>query len=165
MGIAAGELTGDAHKRVVLATHRSRGWVRRWEDRVRRIPEPITEHARALRNGATDAERLIWRRVAQYRPRFTRQLVVGPYIIDLACRTARLAIELDGSQHIDAASYDARRTAYLEDAGWVVLRFWNNDVMANPDGVADAILARAAERLGTAPQPVPSRTRRPHSPP
>ncbi|WP_031310363.1 endonuclease domain-containing protein [Sphingobium sp. C100] len=125
---------------------------------MRRVPAHLTVNARALRNAPTDAERLIWRRMSIYRPRFTRQLVVGSYIIDLACRPAKLAVEFDGAQHIDAEDYDARRTAFLSEQGWTVMRFWNVDVAQNPDGVVEAILHKAAECLGgTHPQPLPSR--------
>jgi very-short-patch-repair endonuclease len=125
---------------------------------MRRIPEHMTANARALRNGQTDAERLVWRRLSRYRPRFTRQLVVGPYILDLACRTAKLAVEFDGSQHHDAQAYDDRRTAFLVEAGWTILRFWNGDVFDNLDGVLTAILDKTAECLGgTHPQPLPFR--------
>jgi very-short-patch-repair endonuclease len=125
---------------------------------MRRIPEHMTANARALRNGQTDAERMVWKQLSRYRPRFTRQLVVGPYIVDMACRSAKLALEFDGSQHQDAMAYDVQRTAYLEESGWTVLRFWNGDVFENLDGVLTAILDRTAECLGgTHPQPLPVR--------
>ncbi|MEK7455810.1 MAG: DUF559 domain-containing protein [Pseudomonadota bacterium] len=125
---------------------------------MRRVPEHMTANARALRNGQTDAERMIWLRISRYRPRFTRQLVIGPYIVDLACRSAKLAIEFDGSQHLDAQAYDERRSLFLIEQGWTMLRFWNGDVIENPDGVVEAILNRAAECLGgTHPQPLPGR--------
>ncbi|WP_394999269.1 endonuclease domain-containing protein [Sphingomonas sp.] len=134
---------------------------------MRRIAERLTGHARDLRNDGTRPERILWRLLSRYRPRFTRQLVVGPYIVDLACRTARVAVELDGDQHALAQGYDARRTAFLEAEGWVVVRYWNSDVVENAAGVADAILRACAERLeGTHPQPLPSRegrTRQPRS--
>ncbi|HEU4499854.1 MAG TPA: DUF559 domain-containing protein [Sphingomicrobium sp.] len=123
---------------------------------MKRIPERFTAHARELRNSATKAERLLWLRLRQYRPRFTRQLVVGPYILDLACRQARLAIELDGSQHAATLYYDERRTAFLEQEGWIVLRFWNNAVEENPDAVAQLILSTCARRLSGATHPQPS---------
>ena len=136
---------------------------------MKRVDEQLTANARALRTNATKAERLLWRRLSAYRPRFTRQLVIGPYIVDLACREAKLAIELDGSQHIDAAAYDQRRTEFLSGEGWAVVRLWNNEVIVNPDGAAEHILLRCAERLGgTHPQPLPSREgriRRPRSRP
>ena len=76
---------------------------------------------------------------------------------DLACREAKLIIEIDGSQHIDSEA-DERRTRFLESQGWTVIRFWNSEVNENPDGVAQAILLKAAECLGgTHPQPLPSR--------
>lgn len=125
---------------------------------MRRIPKHLTINARALRNGQTDAERMVWRQLSRYRPRFTRQLVVGPYIVDIACRTAKLALEFDGSQHLDALTYDDRRTAFLQDAGWTVLRFWNGDVFENLEGVLTVILDKTAECLGgTHPQPLPFR--------
>lgn len=66
-------------------------------------------------------------------------------------------VELDGSQHIGSAG-DEARTCFLEAEGWTVLRFWNSEVGDNPDGVAQAILVKAAECLGgTHPQPLPSR--------
>jgi very-short-patch-repair endonuclease len=108
-----------------------------------RVDPEMTRRARELRRNATEAERIVWRRLSANRPRFTRQLVIGPYIVDFACRRTRLAIELDGSQHLDSPS-DDRRTRYLEDLGWTVLRFWNRDVTQNPDGVAEAIIRKAA---------------------
>ena len=128
----------------------------------------MTERARQLRRDATPAERKLWRLLSRYRPAFTRQLVVGPYIVDLACREAKLAIELDGSQHLDQQEYDGKRTAYLESIGWRVIRLWNSDVMTNPEGAAEYLLAQAAECLGgTHPQPLPSREgriRKPRTP-
>jgi len=94
----------------------------------------MTANARALRNSQSEAERLIWRRISSYRPRFTRQPGIGPYIVDLACRSAKPAVEFDGSQHLAARDYDERRSAFLERNGWKVLRFWNGDVLRNSDG-------------------------------
>ena len=92
---------------------------------MRRVDPKLTRHARDLRNASTKAERMLWLRLRQYRPRFTRQLVIGPYIIDLACRQARVAVELDGGQHAErTVDYDRRRTAFLEDQGWLVVRLW-----------------------------------------
>lgn len=115
----------------------------------------MTERARQLRREATPAERALWRLLSRYRPRFTRQLVVGNYIVDLACREARLAIELDGSQHLDRQQYDERRTDYLQNAGWRVVRLWNSEVLTNPEGAAEYLLAQAAECLGGPPPPTP----------
>ncbi|MDB5707464.1 MAG: hypothetical protein JWN66_4580 [Sphingomonas bacterium] len=118
----------------------------------------MVERARSLRREATEAERILWHLLSRYRPGFTRQLVVDRYIVDLACRAAKLAVEIDGSQHHEQADYDAERTRVLEVLGWKVVRLWNSDVLANPDGAAEHILLRTAECLGgTHPQPLPER--------
>ncbi|MES2043609.1 MAG: DUF559 domain-containing protein [Pseudomonadota bacterium] len=125
---------------------------------LRRIDPELTRRARELRSNPTPAERAIWQLISRYRPAFTRQLVVAPFIIDLACREARLGVEFDGSQHVDQAAADQRRTEYLERQGWRIVRLWNSDVLTNPDGAAQYILSEAAECLGgTHPQPLPSR--------
>lgn len=90
----------------------------------------------------TDAERRLWsvlrdRRLDGYK--FRRQYPLGPFILDFACIEHRLAIEADGGQHADSTD-DQRRTAWLERRGWQVLRFWNNDILVNTDGVRDVIL-------------------------
>ena len=124
---------------------------------MKRVDPEHTTRARALRNNATPAERTLWRLLSRHRPKFTRQLPIGPYIADLACREARLIVEFDGSQHVDSA-HDERRTRFLTGQGWTVIRFWNSEVGDNPSGVAEAILLKAAECLGgTHPQPLPSR--------
>jgi len=130
----------------------------------RRIPKRLTERARTLRKESTPQERALWRLLSRYRPKFTRQLSIDPYTADLACRKAKLIVEIDGSQHIDSA-HDERRSAFLNAEGWTVIRFWNSDVDQNPDGVAEAILLKAAECLGgTHPQPLPSREGRKRRP-
>lgn len=121
----------------------------------RRVEKGRTERARELRHNATPSERAVWRIVSRYRPKFTRQLSIGPFFGDLVCRQAKLIVELDGSQHADSEE-DASRTHFLEQEGWTVIRFWNSEVQDNPDGVAEAILLKAAECLGgTHPQPLP----------
>ncbi|AQR72284.1 endonuclease domain-containing protein [Sphingomonas sp. LM7] len=131
----------------------------------RRIDPKLTARARVLRSNPTPAELVIWHRISRYRPAFTRQCIEPPYIIDLACRTARLAVEFDGSQHLEAIDYDARRTACLEANGWRVIRLWNSEVLANPDGAVLHILENAAECLGgTHPHPLPSREGRARTP-
>jgi very-short-patch-repair endonuclease len=112
------------------------------------IPDAVTmlHRARRLRNNPTPEEIKLWRVLSAFRPRFTRQLQIGPYIADFACRRARLIVELDGSQHVDNAD-DIARTADLEASGWRVIRFWNNDVMTNIGGVAEAIVEAGNPRL------------------
>lgn len=77
------------------------------------------------------------RRLARYK--FRRQHPIDRYIVDFACTEYRLVLELDGSQHADRTT-DTRRTAWLESQGWKVMRFWNNEVLANTGGVIDTIL-------------------------
>ena len=88
--------------------------------------------ARELRRNLTDAERALWqvlrnRQVSGYR--FRRQAPIGPYVVDFVCFEIRLVIEVDGGQHIERADYDEGRTAWLEGAGFRVIRFWNNEVL------------------------------------
>ncbi|HSI18637.1 MAG TPA: DUF559 domain-containing protein [Sphingomonas sp.] len=131
----------------------------------RRIDPELTRRARELRNNPTPAELAIWHLISRYRPAFTRQLVVVPFIIDLACRQAKLGVEFDGSQHAEQAAADQRRTEYLGREGWRIIRLWNSDVLTNPKGAAEHILSEAAECLGgTHPQPLPSREGRIRSP-
>ncbi|WP_374299827.1 endonuclease domain-containing protein [Ferrovibrio sp.] len=101
--------------------------------------------ARALRRTMTDAERRLWsllrgRQLNGFK--FRRQHPVGRYILDFACIERRLAVEVDGGQHADTNS-DRQRTAWLEAQGWQVIRFWNSDVLSNPEEVT----ARIAEML------------------
>ena len=102
--------------------------------------------ARALRNNPTPAEEKLWRRLSRVRPRFTRQLRLGSFVADFACRRARLIVEVDGSQHAENAR-DQERTALIGSDGWRVVRFWNSEVAGNIDGVVEAIVAAVAERI------------------
>ncbi|MDV3455777.1 DUF559 domain-containing protein [Sphingomonas sp. HF-S4] len=123
-----------------------------------RIDPELTARARELRNNPTPAEAAIWRLLSRHRPAFTRERVIAPFIIDLTCRQAKLGIEFDGSQHLQAIEPDERRSAYLSRRGWHIIRLWNSDALCNPEGAAQHILLEAAECLGgTHPQPLPSR--------
>jgi len=102
--------------------------------------------ARALRNNPTPAEETLWHAPSRVRPRFTRQLRLGPFVADFACRRARLIVEVDGSRHADSLT-DEARSAALEADGWRVIRFWNSDIMGHRDGVVEAIVAAVAVRL------------------
>jgi very-short-patch-repair endonuclease len=102
------------------------------------------ERARTLRKTMTEPERKLWRYVRQRQldgHKFRRQVRIGPYIADFACLSALIVIEVDGGQHADARAYDARRDDYMRGQGFRVLRFWNNDVLGNMDGVWDTIAA------------------------
>ena len=104
------------------------------------MPEPIrrpTRRAQNLRNNATPAERLLWRYLSRRQFdgwKFSRQMPVGPYICDFLCRELNLVIEVDGGQHCDSPT-DPVRTAYLKREGFKVVRYWNNEVRENVDGV------------------------------
>lgn len=78
--------------------------------------------------------------------KFRRQHPLGIYILDFACVEAALLIELDGSQHMDRPEKDVTRSAWLETQGWKTLRFWNNEVMQNMDGVLENISLCLIER-------------------
>jgi very-short-patch-repair endonuclease len=102
-----------------------------------------TSRARTLRRADTEAEAHLWAALRAHRLggwKWKRQLPFGPFFLDFACTEARLVVELDGGQHAEQLAYDARRTAYLERAGWRVIRFWNSEVLTNRDGVCLTIL-------------------------
>ena len=119
---------------------------------MERTPPELRRNARALRNNATEAERVLWHALRDYRPRFTRQLVVGDFIVDIACRSAKVAIELDGGHHSERLDEDERRTQALAAEGWQVLRFWNPDVLNTLEGVVAVILAAVSARGGIEPR-------------
>lgn len=105
-------------------------------------------HARQLRNEATDAERHLWRflrreNLAGYK--FRRQFPIHVYIVDFVCIPARLVLELDGGQHLEALAYDAERSRVIEAHGYRVLRFWNDDVLLRTDAVLEEILRHLVE--------------------
>jgi very-short-patch-repair endonuclease len=99
-------------------------------------------YAIELRKEPTPAERKLWALIRndQLGVNFRRQHAVGNYIPDFVCVQKKLIIELDGSQHLEQEEYDKERTKYLNSLGYKVIRFWNNDVMKNIDGVILAIL-------------------------
>ena len=115
-----------------------------------------TERSRQLRNNPTLAEKKLWtvlRNRQRGGVRFNRQVPIGSYICDFVARTEKLVIELDGGQHSAQADYDTARTTCLRAKGYRVIRFWNNDVLENLEGVVSKI-----ERiLKDSPSPDPSR--------
>jgi very-short-patch-repair endonuclease len=109
----------------------------------------LRRRARDLRNTTTDAERHLWRylRLQQLgHTRFRRQHPVAGYVLDFACPTLKLAIELDGSQHLDQQAYDAARSRTLQAHGYSVLRFWNDDGLLRTEQVLECVLLEI-ERL------------------
>ena len=123
---------------------------------MQRTPPELRAIARQLRRDPTPAERRLWGSIRDHRPRFTRQLLVSHYVIDIACRQLKIGIELDGGHHGEQIERDEARTAYLAAHGWTILRFWNGDVLDNLDGVYAAILAAVAQ-AATHPRPLPCR--------
>jgi very-short-patch-repair endonuclease len=120
------------------------------------VCESPRDYARGLRRRQTDVERRLWARLRDRRllgAKFARQVPIGAYVVDFCCRELKVIVELDGGQHAVQVRSDASRTAFLESLGYRVLRFWNNDVLGNTDGV----LQRIAETLAAArPSPRPS---------
>jgi very-short-patch-repair endonuclease len=109
--------------------------------------------ARFLRSRSTDAETKLWNRlrgrsINGYK--FVRQEPVGPYIVDFICRERRLIVEVDGGQHATDPQ-DAVRDKWLRDHRYQVLRFWNNEVLGNIDGVLESIASALHEE--TPPHP------------
>jgi very-short-patch-repair endonuclease len=100
-----------------------------------------TERARRVRQASTDAERKLWYRLRSRSIdgfKFVRQEPIGPYVADFVCRAQRLIVEVDGSQHSESKA-DLVRDRWLADRRYRVLRFWNNDVLTNIDGVLEVI--------------------------
>lgn len=103
------------------------------------------EFARHLRRNRTSAERALWRRLRTLKVqgfKFRQQAPIDSYIVDFACLSQRLIVEVDGATHAtdEERSRDATRQVYLEMQGFRVLRFWNDDVMRNIEGVMDQIV-------------------------
>ncbi len=106
-----------------------------------KVSDPISR-ARRLRKQSTDAEKVLWRHLRGHQIlglQFRRQEPIGRYIADFVCYQRRLVIELDGGQHQEQAVYDAERTRWLKSRGFKVIRFWNDDVLKEADGVLEAI--------------------------
>jgi very-short-patch-repair endonuclease len=123
----------------------------------------MLERPRKLRREATEAERLLWSRLraSQLGAKFRRQMWLGGFIADFASIEAQLVVEVDGSQHAEQDEYDTERTREMERLGYRVLRFWNNEVLGNLDGVIELIQlalpspSHAAAQRG--PLPLPQR--------
>ena len=109
-----------------------------------------TRSARQLRNNPTDAERRLWQKLQRRQiatAKFRRQQPIGPFIVDFVCFEHRLIVEVDGGQHAEHVPYDEKRCRWLETQGYCVLRFWNNDVLANTKALAQVILEAVKRRI------------------
>jgi very-short-patch-repair endonuclease len=108
-----------------------------------------------MRSEPTEAERKLWwhlrHRLALPTSHFRRQVHLGRYIVDFASHNLKIVIEIDGGQHATQHKRDAMRTKFLESEGYRVLRFWNNEVLGNIDGVLEVIQSACL----TTPTPTP----------
>ncbi|HEU0155599.1 MAG TPA: endonuclease domain-containing protein [Stellaceae bacterium] len=113
--------------------------------------------ARALRRNMTDAELRLWQILRSHQMigrKFRRQVPLGRYIVDFVCHEARLIVEIDGGQHDGSSPLEAERTRFLEGEGYRVLRFWNNEVLANLEGVHYALANALGDITPTPPSPI-----------
>jgi very-short-patch-repair endonuclease len=120
---------------------------------MKKHPTPgALTRARTLRQNMTEAEKRLWRLLRAHQmhgARFRRQVPFGRYVADFVCHEARLIVEIDGGQHDPSLPAEAHRTAFLQSQGYCVLRFWNNEVLENLEGVYSTIAAA----LASAPSP------------
>jgi very-short-patch-repair endonuclease len=124
------------------------------------------QRARELRGNLSPPEQRLWAILYQFRRQgfhFRRQVPIGPFFADFACHHARLVIEADGATHgsDEGEARDTARDAFIERRGYRILRFWNNDIMSNDEGVYQRV-AKALE--GCEPMPVGPRVRRERKP-
>ena len=116
---------------------------RTWALRDRTVVPVNKIRARSMRSGPTKAEQRLWwhlrHRLATPTSHFRRQVSLGRYIVDFAHHKLKLIIEIDGGQHAEQIARDERRTKFLESEGYRILRFWNNEVLGNIDGVLEMI--------------------------
>lgn len=117
-----------------------------------------------MRRTPTEAERALWHLLRAHRfaaAKWKRQQPIGRYIVDFVCFERRLIVEADGGQHAQSR-YDEQRDAWLRAQNFTILRFWNNDILKNAEGVATAILAALnGDEAGIEPAPPPPPSPRP----
>ncbi|MEI6824770.1 MAG: endonuclease domain-containing protein [Desulfuromonadales bacterium] len=119
--------------------------------------DPILKsRRREFRRNQTDAEKAFWAKIRNKQflgMKFFRQYSVGHYILDFYCPDKKMAIELDGGQHNlpEGKEYDAERTDFLNNHGIVVVRFWNNEVLSQMDGVLECLALKIGHRNPTCP--------------
>ena len=112
------------------------------------LPPKNRSRAKAMRSAMTEAELKLWNELRAHRLMglgFRRQFPIASYIVDFACPARKLIVEVDGSQHgeDEVFAYDAARDERLRSDGWTILRFWNDDVLADIDGVCTHIVIAA----------------------
>src|SRR3989338_7277223 len=120
----------------------------------------LLENAKLLRRNLTDAEQKLWYHLRAHRfmgRKFKRQKPMGRYVVDFVCLEEKLIIELDGGQHAESVEYDHVRDSWLRSEGYTVLRFWNNELMNEMNGVLEQIrltLDSGVQTLSPSPSPV-----------
>ncbi|MFL6622518.1 MAG: DUF559 domain-containing protein, partial [Sulfurifustis sp.] len=113
------------------------------------------DHAKRLRQHMTQAERLLWRCLREHRltlGKFRRQQSIGRYIVDFVNFEASLILEADGGQH-NESSADAARDAWLQEQGFKVLRFWDNDILSGTDAILEKIFEEVKNSVPLSPRP------------
>lgn len=119
------------------------------------MPVNLTQSAKELRKNSTEAEKLLWFHLKSKQLdglKFRRQEQIGPFIVDFVCYESKIVVEADGSQHLQNQSRDLARTEWLNSQGFDVLRFWNNEILTNTEGVLEEIRCRCSTPL---PDPLP----------
>lgn len=126
----------------------------------------LLDNAKILRRNLTDAEQKLWYHLRAHRfmgRKFKRQKPMGRYVVDFICLEEKLIIELDGGQHAENTGYDQERDSWLRSEGYTVLRFWNNELMNETEGVLERIRiaienkAASPETLSPGPSPTSGR--------
>ncbi len=116
-----------------------------------------THRARNLRQNSTDAEKTLWEKIRNRQisgVKFRRQHPIGKYIVDFVCLESRLVVEVDGGQHVEDSERDAQRTRELNEMGFIVVRYWNHEVLTNLNGVLED-LEMKLKKTSPSPQPSP----------
>ena len=116
--------------------------------------EKVLSNAKTLRTNQTEAEQRLWYHLRAHRfmdSKFKRQKPMGRYIVDFVCVERRLIIEIDGGQHAEQMEFDQRRDAWLRSQGYTVLRFWNNEVVQQLEGVLERIRLKITLSPGPSP--------------
>jgi very-short-patch-repair endonuclease len=123
----------------------------------------LLDNAKALRSNLTDAEQKLWYHLRAHRflgRKFKRQKPMGRYVVDFVCLEEKLIIELDGGQHAENVEYDHVRDSWLRSEGYTVLRFWNNELINEMEGVLERIrlvFDSGSQTLSPSPSPVNGR--------
>lgn len=126
-----------------------------WWGKVRMGGAKMVPNARQLRKNLTDAEQKLWRHIRERQMKgykFRRQAPIGKYIVDFVCFEKKLIIELDGGQHATQFDYDQHRSQWLQSQGFIVIRFWNHDVLQDIEVVKNVILKKLSPHPDLPPQ-------------